>query len=53
MVDFSKVVKVAGKYAGPVLSGVMTVMTEMENQKLKQTVKKLTLEVAELKSKMK
>ena len=43
----------AVKYAGPVLAGVMTIASEIESQKLKNTVKVLGKEVAELKAKMK
>lgn len=56
-VNFGKVLKVAGKYVGkygmPVVSGIMTIATELENQKLRGTVKWLTKEVTELKSKTK
>lgn len=41
------------KYAGPIIAGVMTVASEIESQKLKDTVKVLGKEVAELKAKMK
>lgn len=52
-VNYSKVLKVAGKYAMPVLSGILTISTELENQKLRGTVKWLTKEVTELKTKIK
>ncbi len=56
-VNFGKVLKVAGKYIGrygvPVASGFMTVVTELENQKLRNTVKWLTKEVTDLRSKIK
>ena len=49
-----KVVAKAGvKYIGPVIAGVMTIASEVEAQKLKDTVKVLGKEVAELKAKMK
>lgn len=51
MVNVVKVLKVAGKFVGPVVAGVMTVMTEIESQKLKDTVKDLAKKVAELEKK--
>lgn len=43
-----KVGKVAIKYAGPIAAGAMTVMSEIEMQNLKGTVKELTAKVAKL-----
>lgn len=49
-----KVVAKAGvKYIGPVVAGIATIASEIEAQKLKDTVKVLGQEVAELKAKMK
>lgn len=47
------VAKAGVKYIGPVVAGVATIASEIEAQKLKDTVKVLGQEVAELKAKMK
>lgn len=51
MVNVKTILKVAGKFVGPVVAGVMTVMTEIEDHKLKDTVKDLAKRVAELEKK--
>ncbi len=50
-VDFSKVVKVAGKLVVPVFTGGMAVIQALEEQKQKETIAKLVAKVAELESK--
>lgn len=45
--------KAGAKYIGPVAAGIMAVVSDIENQQLKDTVKELTKKVAEMESKMK
>lgn len=49
--NVSKIVKVAGTFAGPVLSGILTVSSELEKQRLQKTVKDLVKRVSELEKK--
>ena len=42
------VLKKGLKYVGPVVTGVFTIMTEIEDQKLKRTVKELAKKVSDL-----
>lgn len=53
MVDLSKVVKLAGKFAVPLFTGSMAVISALEEQKQKDTIAKLVAKVAELESKVK
>lgn len=52
-VNVGKVIKVVGKFAMPVVTGIMAFATEMDNQTLRNTVKGLTKRVTELESKIK
>ena len=47
----TKVAKVSVKYAGPLLAGAITVVSEIESMQLKNTVKELAKRVAELEKK--
>ena len=42
------VLKVAGKYAMPVVAGIATIVSEIENAKLKDTVVELSKRVTKL-----
>ena len=54
-VNLSTVAKVAKKglkYAGPICTGIVAIASEIDKQKLQETVKDLTKRVAEMESKM-
>lgn len=51
MANFKTVIKIVGKFVGPVVAGVMTVASEIENHKLKETVAELVTKVSKLEQK--
>lgn len=48
----AKVAKNGVKYIGPICAGVVTIASEIDKQKLQETVKDLTKRVTEMESKM-
>lgn len=51
MVNIKSILKIGVKFIGPAIAGAMTVMSELEDHKLKETVKELAARVAELEKK--